>query len=275
MGTEIVLLRGAAGLYLAATIAALTSIAVRRDFPSRLFLWLVGAGLALHAVSIAIRAVLVGHLPVANFGEGLSLLAVLLVAIFLWVQRRGPLIALGAVVMPLAFGLTLSASVIKGGAQPLPAILQSVWLPVHVLLALLGDAVFAIACSASILYLIQERRLKAHRGRGVLRQLPSLERLDQVSHTCLKWGLVLLTLAIVTGIVWAHEAWGRGDWLRDPKLLFTLLVWALYTVLLQGRMTAGWRGRWAAQLTIAGFAVIVVSLVSVNLLGLGLHGGTF
>jgi ABC-type transport system involved in cytochrome c biogenesis permease subunit len=52
-------------------------------------------------------------------------------------------------------------------------------------------------------------------------------------------------------------------------------VWALYTVLLQGRMTAGWRGRWAAQLTIAGFAVIVVSLVSVNLLGLGLHGGTF
>ena len=172
---------------------------------------------------------LVGHLPVGNFGEGLSLLAVLLVALFLVVQRRGPLIALGAVVMPLAFGLTLSASVLKGGAQPLPAILQSVWLPVHVLLALLGDAVFAIACSASVLYLIQERRLKTHRGRGVLRQLPSLERLDQVSHTCLKWGLILLTLAIVTGIVWAHEAWGRGDWLGDPKLLFSLLVWALYT----------------------------------------------
>jgi cytochrome c-type biogenesis protein CcsB len=272
---EVVLLRGAAGLYLAATVAALAGIAVRRDFPSRLFLWLVGAGLALHVVSFGIRAVLVGHLPVANFGEGLSMLAMLLVGLFLLVQRRGPLIALGAVVMPLAFGLTLSASVLKGGAQPLPSMLQSAWLPVHVVLALLGDAVFAIACSASVLYLIQERRLKAHRGRGVLRSLPSLERLDHVSHTCLKWGLILLTLAIVTGIVWAHEAWGRGDWLSDPKLLFSLLVWALYTVLLQGRMTAGWRGRWAAQLTIAGFAVIVVSLVSVNLLGLGIHGGAF
>ncbi len=272
---EIVLLRGAAGLYLAATVAALAAIAMRRDFPSRLFLWLAGGGLALHVVSIAIRAGLVGHLPVANFGEGLSLLAVLLVGLFLLVQRRGPLIALGAVVMPLAFGLTLSASVLKGGAEPLPEMLRSVWLPVHVLLALLGDAVFAIACSASVLYLLQERRLKAHRGRGVLRSLPSLERLDQVSHTCLKWGLILLTLAIVTGIVWAHEAWGRGDWLRDPKLLFSLLVWALYTVLLQGRMTAGWRGRRAAQLTIAGFAVIVVSLVSVNLFGLGVHGGAF
>jgi cytochrome c-type biogenesis protein CcsB len=275
MATEIMLLRAAAGLYLAATVAALVGIAVRRDFPSRLFLWLVGGGLVLHAISIVIRSALVGHLPVANFGEGLSLLAVLLVAIFLVVQRRGPLIALGAVVMPLAFGLTLTASVTKGGAQPLPAMLQSIWLPVHVLLALLGDAVFAIACSASVLYLVQERRLKAHRGLGALHHLPSLERLDQVSHTCLKWGLILLTLAIVSGIVWAHEAWGRGDWVRDPKLLFSLLVWALYTVLLQGRMTAGWRGRWAAQLTIAGFAVIVVSLVSVNLLRLGLHGGAF
>jgi len=146
---------------------------------------------------------------------------------------------------------------------------------VHVLLAFLGDAMFAIACSASVLYLIQERRLKAHRGRGVLRHLPSLERLDQVSHTCLKWGLILLTLGIVTGIVWAHEAWGQGFWLSDAKVLMTLLVWALYMVLLQGRMTAGWRGRWAAQLTIAGFAVIVVSLVGVNLLGLGIHGRAF
>src|SRR5262249_32513758 len=265
---EIVLLRGAAGLYLAATVAALTGIAVRRDFPSRLFLWLVGAGLALQVVSIAIRTALIGDLPVANFGEGLSLLAVLLVILFLALQLRGPLLALGAVVMPLAFGLTSFASVLKGGAQPLPAMLQSVWLPVHVLLAFLGDAVFAIACSASVLYLIQERRLKTHRGRGVLRHLPSLEKLDQVSHTCLKWGLILLTLGIVTGIVWAHEAWGRGFWVSDPKLLFSLLVWALYMVLLQGRMTAGWRGRWAAQLTIAGFAVIVVSLLSVNLLGL-------
>ncbi len=55
-----------------------------------------------------------------------------------------------------------------------------------------------------------------------------------------------------------------------------VLIWsAVYVVLLQGRMTAGWRGRWAAQLTIAGFAVIVISLVGVNLLALGPHGKAF
>ncbi len=272
---EILLLRAAAGLYLAATIAALMGVAVRRDFPHRLLLWLLGGGLALHVVSIVMRAALVGHLPVANFGEGLSLLAAILVGSFLAVQLRGPLLALAAVIMPLAFGMTLAASVVKGGAQPLPEILRSVWLPVHVLLALLGDAAFAIACAASILYLIQERRLKAHRGRGVLHGLPSLERLDSLSHSCLKWGLILLTLGMVTGIVWAHEAAWDSRWMVDPKVLFTMLVWTLYVVLLQGRMTAGWRGRWAAQLTIAGFMVIVASLVGVNVLGIGIHGKAY
>src|SRR5262249_50682495 len=144
-----------------------------------------------------------------TFAEALSFLALLLVGIFLLVQVRRPLLALGAVVNPLAFGLTLAAAAIHGGIQPLPPALHSIWLPVHVLLAFTGDAVFALAFSASLLYLVQERRLKVHRGRGLLRHLPSLETLDRVNYACLVWGLVLLTLGIVTGIVWAHEAWGK------------------------------------------------------------------
>ena len=105
----------------------------------------------------------------------------------------------------------------------------------------------------------------------MLRGLPSLETLDRLNYTLLVWGLVLLTLGIVSGIVWAHSAWG-SPWSSDPKLLFSLATWAIYVVLLQGRLSAGWRGRWAAQLTIAGFAVIVLSLVGINVLELGEHG---
>jgi cytochrome c-type biogenesis protein CcsB len=234
-------------------------------------LWL---GLGLHAASIAIRSVAASHLAVTTFDEALSFLALLLVAIFLAVQMRRPLVALGAVVGPLAFGLTLAADAMYEGARPLPPVLHSAWLPVHVVLSFLGDAVFALAFSASLLYLLQERRLKAHRGRGMLRHLPSLETLDRLNYACLVWGLILLTLGIVSGIVWAHSAWGRF-WSSDPKLVFSLVTWAIYVVLLQGRMTAGWRGRWAATLTIAGFAVIVLSLVGVNVLGLGEHGKAF
>src|SRR5207244_2602752 len=220
------------------------------------------------------RSVAGVHIAGTPSAEARSFLPALLVAIFLAVQARRPLIALGAVVSPLAFGLLMAAAAAYSGARPLPPVLDSAWLPVHVVLATLGDAVFALAFSASLLYLVQERRLKTHRGRGFLRRLPSLETLDRLNYTCLVWGLILLTLGIVSGIMWAHEAWGRS-WSTDPKLVFSLLTWAVYVVLLQGRMTAGWRGRWAATLTIAGFAVIVLSLVSVNVMALGTHGKAF
>ena len=141
---EILLLRAAAVVYLVATIAVLAAVIVRRDVSTRVLLWLLGTGLGIQVGSIVLRAAQVGALPVADFGEALSLLAAILIAIFLLLQVRG-LFALGAVVVPIAFGLTLTASVMKGGAQPLPPALQSIWLPVHVLLAFLGDAVFAIA----------------------------------------------------------------------------------------------------------------------------------
>ena len=271
---ELGLLRLATLLYLAATLVALVGLAVRQELPRRLLPRLLLGALGVHAAAIIVRSVAGGYIPVTTFAEALSFLAALLVAIFLAVQARRPLVALGAVVSPLAFGLVLAAAAAYSGARPLPPVLDSAWLPVHVVLATLGDAVFALAFSASLLYLIQERRLKTHRGRGLLRRLPSLETLDRVNYACLVWGLILLTLGIVSGIMWAHEAWGRS-WSTDPKLVFSLLTWAVYVVLLQGRMTAGWRGRWAATLTIAGFAVIVLSLVSVNLLALGNHGKAF
>src|SRR5437773_3581599 len=270
---ELGLLRLAIALYLAGTVAALVGIAVRQDLPRTLLPRLLWAGFVAHGLSIAVRSWTAGHLAVTTFDEALSFLALLLMAVFLVVQVRRPLVALGAVVSPLAFGLTLAADAVYRGARPLAPGLDSAWLPVHVVLSVLGDAVFALAFSASLLYLVQERRLKARRAPAALRYLPSLETLDRVNYRCLVWGLILLTLGIVSGIVWAHTAWRL--WSSEPKLVLSLVIWGIYVVLLQGRMTAGWRGRWAATLTIAGFAVIVLSLVGVNVLGLGNHGKAF
>lgn len=274
MSVELVFLRLAVVLYLGATVAALASVAARQESRRTLLPRLLTMGFVAHAVAIASQSLSAGHLAVTTFDEALSFLALLLVAMFLIIQLRRPLVALGAVVSPLAFGLTLAADAVYRETRPLPAVLDSAWLPVHVILSFLGDAVFALAFSASLLYLVQERRLKNRRGTGPLRHLPSLETLDRLNYTCLVWGLVLLTLGIVSGIIWAHTAWGRF-WSSDPKLVFSLVIWGIYVVLLQGRMTAGWRGRRAATLTIAGFAVIVLSFVGVNVLALGNHGKAF
>lgn len=271
------LLDGAAFLYLAATLAAWTGVATRIDAPPRLVSRFLFIGAAAHLLSIALRSVALGDIAVAAFADALSFLGFLLVIVYLVVARGRSLAALGAVVSPLALGLTVAAvfGERRESLQPLPPVLDSAWFPVHVTLAVLGEAIFALASSASLLYLLQERRLKSRRRGGPLRHLPSLETLDRLNHACVVWGLVLLTLGIATGIGWAHEAWGRAYWASDPKLVFSLVIWAIYVVLLQGRMVAGWRGRRAATLTIAGFAVILVSLVGVNLLAIGLHGKAF
>src|SRR5437667_7404611 len=270
---ELGCLRLAVALYLAGTLAAPVGSAVRRALPRTLLPRLLWAGFVAHGLSIAVRSWTAGYMAVATFDEALSFLGLLLMAVFLVVQLRRPLVALGAVVSPLAFGLTLAADAVYRGARPLPPVLDSAWLPIHVVLSVLGDAVFALAFSASLLYLVQERRLKARRAPAALRYLPSLETLDRVNYRCPGGGLILLTLGIVSGIVWAHTAW--RFWSSEPKLVLSLVIWGIYVVLLQGRMTAGWRGRCAATLTIAGFAVIVLSLVGVNVLGLGNHGKAF
>src|SRR5262249_23199913 len=155
-------------------------------------------------------------IAIASFDAGVSLLGLLIVIVYLAAQRGRSVAALGIVVAPLAFALTLAADLVYEGAHPVPPALHSMWLPIHVVLAILGDAVFAVAFSASLLYLFQERRLKSHKVRGWMRQLPSLETLDRLNYTCLVWGLILLTLGIVSGIIWAHSAWGVG-WTSDPK----------------------------------------------------------
>ncbi len=135
MTVELLFLRLAIALYLAGTVAALVGIAVRQDLPRTLLPRLLWAGFGVHAVSIIVRSWNAGHLAVTTFDEALSFLALTLVATFLVVQLRRPLIALGAVVSPLAFGLTLAADAVYRGARPLPPVLDSAWLPIHVVLS--------------------------------------------------------------------------------------------------------------------------------------------
>ena len=167
---------------------------------------------------------------------------------------------------------TIAGDIVPVLATELPPALRSAWLPVHVTLAFLGNAVFALTFATSLIYVLEDNRLKAKRPARRLLQ-PSLERLDALNHRLLSWGFLLLTLGIVTGAIWAHFAWGRF-WSWEAREMWSLITWILYAVLLHGR-SIGWRGRRAATLTIVSFAVLFVSFVGVNVFSSGRHGGTF
>jgi cytochrome c-type biogenesis protein CcsB len=141
---------------------------------------------------------------------------------------------------------------------------------VHVTLAFLGYAVFAIAFIAGIMYLLQERRVKRKKFSPLYFRLPSLDTLDSINYKCLTFGFPLMTMGIISGAVWANSAWG-GYWRWDPKETWALITWFLYAALLHGRLTIGWRGRRAAIFAIIGFLCLLFTFLGVNLLLTGEH----
>jgi cytochrome c-type biogenesis protein CcsB len=271
---ELNLLRTALLAYVAASaVAAVELLAPRpglRLVGNRL-LWI---GLCCHAAALTTRAVVTMHFPITSVSETLSMVVVVVTGAFLGLRFRWPPLAtLVVVIAPLAFVLTLACYAFYRGVDAVPPHVRSALLPVHVLLAILGIALFCLAFAVSLVYLVQEHRLKAKRLDGRLR-LPPLETLDQLSHRFLTWGLSLFTLAIVTGVVWAHLAWGP-DWSAEPRLLWAVVTWIVYAAVFQGRVFSGMRGRRAATLTIVGFATLVFSLIGVNVFTPGRHGGGF
>jgi cytochrome c-type biogenesis protein CcsB len=233
---------------------------------------LLGLAVAAQAVALVVRTIEVGF-PVTRFEEGLEFLGWTLSIVFLLLHRIYGLPVIGAVIAPAAFALTLIGVLFASGATELPTALRSAWLPVHVTLAFLGNAVLALAFATSLVYLFEDSRLKSKHPRLIPR-FPSLEKLDKLNHRLISWGFPLLTLGILSGAVWAYFAWGRF-WSWEAREIWSLFTWALYAILLHGRVTIGWRGRRAATLTIIGFVVVLMSFVSVNLLFPGRHAGTF
>ncbi len=270
---EIPLLKIALLFYLLSTVVFLLPLLSSRVLPRSLAPSALLVAFVAHAGAIAARSLSAGYIAVIDSYEALSFFACLTTGVCLLAQLRAPVAILGAVVSPLGFVLTLGAFVFYTHARDLPPILHSAWLPVHVTLAFLGNAVFGVAFSASTVYLVQERQLKGKRGRSFFRRLPSLETLDNLNYRILSWGFALLTLGILSGAVWAEYAWGHF-WVWEPRPVLSLLTWVLYALLLHYR-TAGWRGRRAAALTIVCFAVLVGSFLSVKLLFPGRHGGEF
>ena len=120
----------------------------------------------------------------------------------------------------------------------------------HVLLVLLGYAALLMTAVGSIIYLMQERRLKTKRPGALFDKLPPLGTLDKMITQSMGIGFAFITLAVVAGSTWAFIESGTR-WIREPKIAISLLTWAFYLAMVFLRFTAGWRGRKAAVMAIA------------------------
>ncbi len=268
MGT--ILFELALTFYFAATIISIIEIFKGGTESSKPMLFIAGAGFLIHSASIIYRYAAAGHLPVASMHEASSFFAWCIVLIFFFLEYRYKIGMMGSFIMPMVFIMMLSSSVLPREIRPLSPVLQSYWLGIHTFLAFLGNASFAIAAGIGVMYLLQEHYLKSKHLGGLFKRLPSIQALDEINYRLITIGFPLLTLAIITGALWAESAWG-SYWRWDPKEVWSLITWFIYALVLHVRLTAGWRGKRAAILSIIGFMIILFTFFGVNLLLKSLH----
>jgi cytochrome c-type biogenesis protein CcsB len=260
-----------AALYLAATLIYIAYLVTHREAIVTVATNVLFGGFASHTLTIISRWIESGGTPATTFHDSLTLFAWITVAIYVILYLRYRLSVLGAFVSPFALVLIISASLLPREIVPLAPILTSWWLPIHVILAFLGNSFFALAFLFGVMYLIQEHYLKSRKVGGLYFLLPSLEVLDELNYKCLTYGFPLLTLAIITGALWSEYALG-SYWMWKPRQTWSLITWFLYAALLHGRLTSGWRGKRAALFSAGAFGVLLGSFLILNLMLGGGHG---
>jgi ABC-type transport system involved in cytochrome c biogenesis permease subunit len=128
----------------------------------------------------------------------------------------------------------------------------------HIIFILLGYAVLLFTAVAAVLYLLQERQLKAKKVNSAPLRLPSLGVLDDLVSSSLGLGFVFMTIGTIIGTVWASVELGMR-WIGDPRIGISFFTWGIYLVLIFFRTSAGWRGRKAAVLAIAALLCSVIT----------------
>lgn len=256
--------------YLSATVGYLVYLFREREAVHRISWTVMLVGALFHAGAILIRSIKLGQLAFTTGQEALSLFAWVFVATYLIVQIRLQLRILGSFVSPLAVIFMLSSSLLPAQMMPKSELFKSGWVILHVGSLFLANALFALAFSLGIMYLLQERYIKKKNFGFLYLRLPSLDRLDSIAHYCLMAGFPLMTAGLVTGFAYASVVW-HSPWSWDPKEIFSLITWIIYAVLVHERLAVGWRGRRAAWLAIFGFTAVLLTFLGASLLLKGHH----
>lgn len=250
-------LRVALVCYGVGLLYALVALTRATDLLARIALHAAYLGMIFQMVSLAESAIARPQMTFLAVHHLEALLALLIMMAFMIVYAIYRTTSPGIVVFPVVFLLTFLAAT---GQQPFlfsPAANRG-WLIVHISFILAGYAAIVLSFGASLLYLIQERSLKSKRLGGLLSRLPALEVIDEIGLRSLLLGFPFMTVGLIVGMALAQQTFGVINFF-DPKIFLSLMMWAVYMVLLYTRWSSGWRGRRAAYLASGAFAAAVIA----------------
>ena len=245
------------------------------------------------ALQLLSRWIISSHFPISNLFESLCFLSwgLLLAQLLLEREYETPIIStlsIPIILLTQGFAFFVLPEDLRSSSNLVPA-LRSSWLVMHVSVVMLSYASLIIgSClSASVLLIDNNQALQIRSnsvgigGYKISNLVPNnkvikpyqfthLEKLDTLSYRSILVGFVLLTLGLVSGAVWANEAWGTW-WSWDPKETWAFISWLFYAAYLHMRISKGWQGRKPALLATSGFFIVLVCYLGVNFWGVGLH----
>lgn len=258
-------LQWAAAIYLIACLVAGSGLVLRNRRLARAAVWLLAAGALLHGVSFPLLHAEGQAPPLTSMAAAISFMAWVGTLCFLALLSRVRIAGLVVLVAPVAFLGVFLAALRLPSAGPATYAGSGSWPHAHVLLASAGLALLGLAGLSSLVYLIEHHRLKSKASVRRPVPLPSLEALDRGSATALAAGFTLLTLGVVTGMLWVETASGRF-FVGSPHEAWSLLAWAVYAVLSAVRFGGHQGARQAAAGAVFAFGFLFFAVIGVELL---------
>lgn len=265
-------LRVAAILYAAASIAVFPAVLYGIARWRKACTHLGGLAVFFHFVSVVEMLVQAHRWMPVGVRELESLLGLAVAAVFFIVWWMYDAISLGIFALPITF-FVVFVPALGPGQYVFPSEgVRISWLVAHIVALLAAYVALGFSLLASVLYLLQERRIKS-KPRFVpgapedswwlpLDWLPPLDTLERIAHATLEFGFPCMTVGLVIGSVLAQETPLGAAYFRDPKVIASFTMWAVYVTLLFVRRTQGLRGRRAAYLSGAVFVVMLAVLIA-------------
>jgi len=249
-------LRIAVILYALAALAVLPAALYNRPRWRHVAMPAALAGAFFHFVSITETLVAAHRALPVDTHETLSWLGLLLAIAFLVLATRYRTVSFGVFLLPIMVLLAIVPAFRPGHETIAYPLIHTGWLLLHIVLLLAAYAALFLSLIASLLYLIQERRLKQKRTEARRGWLPPLETLDQIGLNALRFGLPCMTAGLLIGSVVALQTTGPA-FFADPKVLLSLAMWLAYILMIFIRSHSGLRGRRAVYLSSFVFLVVL------------------
>ncbi len=250
-------------LLFAGSVLQLAGTVFRKEKIKKAAWILFGAGSVCLTVFLIVRGIVARRLPLSNQFEFASAFAWGIALLLFVIRLRKNADYLAAAGMPMAFLVLSYAALQPREITELMPALRSAWFGFHIGSAVFSYSAFILAGCAGVRYLLLRKK-------GEEENAAKLEEVDYMIYRLIALGFLLLTVVILTGAIWAEQAWS-SFWTWDPKEVWALITWIIYAVYLHLRLRSKKRGAMMAWYAIIAVPVVLFTFAGVNTLMPGLH----